>query len=85
MEIAQQHPGSIDIAISDVVMPELSGPQFVERLQRARPGVRVLFVSGYTDDEVMTRGVLTGETAFLQKPFTPEQLLKTIREVVARA
>ena len=64
-------------------MPELSGPEFVERLRRKRPGARVLFVSGYSDDEVMRRGVLAGEKAFLQKPFTPEQLLQKIREVMS--
>jgi signal transduction histidine kinase/ActR/RegA family two-component response regulator len=83
LEIARNHAGRIDLAISDVVMPELSGPEFVERLRRKRPGVRVLFVSGYTDDEVMRRGVLAGETAFLQKPFAPEQLLQKIREVMS--
>ena len=83
MEIARDYPGGIDIAISDVVMPELSGPEFVEQLHCARPDVRVLFVSGYTDDEVMRRGVLAGETAFLQKPFAPEQLLQKIRDVLA--
>jgi signal transduction histidine kinase/CheY-like chemotaxis protein len=81
LEIAEDHPGEIDLAITDVVMPELSGPEFVERLRRARPNVRVLFVSGYTDDEVMKRGVLAGETAFLQKPFAPDQLLAKVREV----
>ena len=83
LEIARDHGGPIDLAISDVVMPGLSGPDFVRELKRSRPDVRVLFVSGYTDDEVMKRGVLAGETAFLQKPFAPEQLLDKIREVVA--
>jgi two-component system cell cycle sensor histidine kinase/response regulator CckA len=83
LEIAGDHPGRIDVVISDVVMPDVSGPEFVERLLRARPEVRVLFVSGYTDDEVMKRGVLRGETAFLQKPFAPDQLLQKVREVVA--
>jgi len=83
LEIAREHVGPIDLAISDVVMPELSGPDFVHELKRARPDVRVLFVSGYTDDEVVKRGVLAGETAFLQKPFAPAQLLEKIREVVA--
>jgi CheY-like chemotaxis protein len=83
LEIAKDHPGGIDLTISDVVMPDLSGPEFVERLRRARPEVKVLFVSGYTDDEVMKRGVLAGETAFLQKPFAPEHLLQKIREVWA--
>ncbi len=83
LEIARNHAGRIDIVISDVVMPELSGPEFVERLRRKRPEVRVLFVSGYADDEVMRRGVLAGETPFLQKPFAPEQLLQKIHEVMS--
>jgi DNA-binding NarL/FixJ family response regulator len=64
-------------------MPGMSGPEFVEQLRRKRPDVRVLYVSGYTDDEVVKRGVLAGETAFLQKPFAPEQLLQKIRDVWA--
>jgi len=63
----------------------MSGPQFVEELRRVRPTVRVLFVSGYTDDEVVRRGVLEGETAFLQKPFTPDQLLEKVRLVASGA
>jgi signal transduction histidine kinase/CheY-like chemotaxis protein len=84
LEIANAHSGKIDLTISDVVMPELSGPEFVEQLRRVRPAVEVLFVSGYTDDEVMKRGVLRGETAFLQKPFAPDQLLAKVREVRGR-
>jgi len=83
LEIARDHQGRIDLAISDVVMPELSGPEFVDQLRRARPEVQVLFVSGYTDDEVVRRGVLAGATAFLPKPFAPNQLLDKIREVEA--
>jgi CheY-like chemotaxis protein len=85
LEIARNHAGRIDIVISDVVMPDLSGPDFVARLHRNRPEARVLYVSGYTDDEVMRRGVLAGEKAFLQKPFTPEQLLQKIREVMSES
>jgi signal transduction histidine kinase/ActR/RegA family two-component response regulator len=83
LEIAHDHSGRIDLAVSDVVMPGMSGPEFVEQLRRKRPDVRVLYVSGYTDDEVVKRGVLAGETAFLQKPFAPEQLLQKIRDVWA--
>jgi two-component system, cell cycle sensor histidine kinase and response regulator CckA len=82
LEIAREYAGHIDITISDVVMPGQSGPQFVDQLKLARPNVKVLFVSGYTDDEVMKRGVLTGETAFLQKPFGPDQLLEKVRSVL---
>jgi signal transduction histidine kinase/ActR/RegA family two-component response regulator len=82
LEIAHEQRGRIDVAISDVVMPGISGPDFVAELRRGRPEVRVLFVSGYTDDEIMKRGVLAGEMAFLQKPFAPDQLLEKVREVL---
>jgi DNA-binding NtrC family response regulator len=54
----------------------------VEKVLEARPGIRVLFMSGYTDDEVMRRGVIDGQTAFLQKPFTPDLLAHKVREVL---
>jgi len=53
-----------------------------EKVLEARPDIRVLFMSGYTDDEVMRRGVIDGQTAFLQKPFTPDLLAHKIREVL---
>ena len=60
-------------------------PIFVEKLLEVRPGIASLLVSGYTDDEVLRRGVLQGDTAFLQKPFTPDQLARKVREVLDRA
>ena len=81
LELAAEHRGRIDLVISDVVMPEMNGPDFIARLRQMRKDVDVLFVSGYTDDEVMKRGVLKGETQFLQKPFAPDQLLAKVREI----
>jgi two-component system cell cycle sensor histidine kinase/response regulator CckA len=79
-------PGTpIDAVISDVVMSGMNGRQLVERLLESRPGIGVLLMSGYTDDDVLRRGVLHGETAFLQKPFTPDQLLRKVRVVLDRA
>ena len=85
LELARDHPGPIDLMATDVVMPGLSGRELLDAVRSARPGVRVLFMSGYTDDEVMKRGVLEGETPFLQKPFSPQQLVNKIREILIEA
>ena len=61
----------IDVVITDVVMPGMNGRELVEKLLEMRPGIASLLMSGYTDDDVLRRGVLQGDTAFLQKPFTP--------------
>jgi signal transduction histidine kinase len=82
LRIVAEYPGRIDLIATDVVMPEMNGSQLVERVLEARPGIRVLFMSGYTDDEVMRRGVIDGQTAFLQKPFTPDLLAHKVREVL---
>ena len=82
LRIVADHQGPIDLIATDVVMPEMNGSQLVERVLEARPDIRVLFMSGYTDDEVMRRGVIDGQTAFLQKPFTPDLLAQKIREVL---
>jgi signal transduction histidine kinase len=82
LKIVAEHSGTIDLVVTDVVMPEMNGSQLVGRVLEARPGIRVLFMSGYTDDEVMRRGVIDGQTAFLQKPFTPDLLAHKVREVL---
>ncbi len=82
LKIVAQHKGPIDLIATDVVMPEMNGSQLVEKVLEARPTIRVLFMSGYTDDEVMRRGVIDGQTAFLQKPFTPDLLAHKVREVL---
>jgi CheY-like chemotaxis protein len=82
LRIVADHRGPIDLIATDVVMPEMNGSQLVEKVLEARPDIRVLFMSGYTDDEVMRRGVIDGQTAFLQKPFTPDLLAHKIREVL---
>jgi signal transduction histidine kinase/FixJ family two-component response regulator len=82
LRIVAEHGGPIHMIATDVVMPEMNGSQLVARVLDARPGIRVLFMSGYTDDEVMRRGVIDGQTAFLQKPFTPDLLAHKVREVL---
>ena len=73
---------TIHLVVTDVVMPGVGGPELASRLEAARPGIRVLFMSGYTDSAVVNHGLLSPATAFLQKPFTPGVLLRKVREVL---
>jgi PAS domain S-box-containing protein len=84
VQVAERHAGSIDLVVSDVVMPHLGGRQLVERLVAVRPGMKVLFLSGYTDYAVVRHGVLEADHAFLQKPFTPTALAQKVRDVLGQ-
>jgi CheY-like chemotaxis protein len=74
---------AIDLLLSDVVMPEMSGRVLADRIEQIRPGIKVLFVSGYTDDAVLDHGVTSAEICFLQKPFSLSDLDLKIREALA--
>jgi signal transduction histidine kinase/ActR/RegA family two-component response regulator len=80
--IAQQHPGAIDLLLTDVVMPGTSGNRLSEALTRLCPSLKTLYMSGYTDDAIVHHGVLEPETPFLQKPFRNDALLRKVREVL---
>jgi PAS domain S-box-containing protein len=83
IELAKAHQGDIHLLITDVVMPGLGGRELAERLARRRPGLRILFISGYTDDSILHHGVLDGDTAFMNKPFAPHTLLRKVREILS--
>jgi PAS domain S-box-containing protein len=84
LEIAAAHKGKIQLLITDVVMPRLSGRELAARLAATRPDLKVLYISGYTDDSVFRHGVLEGGMAFLQKPFNLKALASKIREILER-
>lgn len=79
----QEYEGPLDLLITDVVMPGMRGWEVTERISRVRPGVKVLYISGYADDLVHGRKANLEGAAFLQKPFTPDALVKKVREVLA--
>jgi two-component system, cell cycle sensor histidine kinase and response regulator CckA len=79
---SEKHPGTIHLLLSDVVMPQVSGPELAKRLASVRPDMKVLCMSGYTDDSIVRHGVLEAQIAFLQKPITPEALTRKVREVL---
>jgi two-component system cell cycle sensor histidine kinase/response regulator CckA len=75
---------AIDVLLTDVVMPGASGPELTSRVIAGRPGLRVIYMSGYTEDAIVRHGVLEPGVAFLHKPFTSETLGRKISEVVDR-
>jgi PAS domain S-box-containing protein len=83
--ISEQHSGEIHLLLTDVVMPRMNGQQLAKRLQPVRPAMKVLFMSGYTDNAVVHQGVVAADAAFLQKPITPNALLRKTREVLDAA
>jgi two-component system CheB/CheR fusion protein len=81
LDACGSHPGKIDLLLSDVVMPELGGRDLAERILAMRPDIKVLFMSGHTQDVILKEGVKAG-TPFLQKPFAPTELAHKVREVL---
>ena len=80
IHLAETYNGEIHLLLSDVVMPGLSGKDVAKAVCERRPDIRVLFISGYTANAIVHHGVLERETAFLQKPFSPDDLLKIVRK-----
>lgn len=84
LRIAAEEVGEIDLVLTDVEMPTLGGRGMVDELHELTPGMRVLFMSGYTDNEILRRGIRTSNSEFLQKPFTAETLCAAVRSVLEK-
>jgi CheY-like chemotaxis protein len=82
LALAKSHPSPIHVLVSDVVMPGMSGHRLAGDVETVQPGIKTLFISGYADDTVLRYGILSSETAFLQKPFTIEALPLKVRQVL---
>jgi two-component system, cell cycle sensor histidine kinase and response regulator CckA len=82
LEVGRQFQGKIDLVLTDIVMPGMSGGELVQQLQRVKPEIRILYMSGYTKYTVVSPGSLQSVDAFIWKPFTPAELLQKVREVL---
>ena len=82
LQISERHTEPIHLLLTDVVLPRMSGRKVAELLAPLRPDMKVLYMSGYTDDAIVRSGVLEATAAFLQKPFTPATLARKVREVL---
>ncbi len=85
IETAERYSGPIDLLLTDVVMPDRGGRELADAIRARRPGLRVVYMSGYTDDAVVRHGIETSTDAFLQKPFSPSLLSRKLRSVLDEA
>jgi CheY-like chemotaxis protein len=85
LRICEEHDAPIHLLLSDVVLPKVGGRRAAERISALRPQIKLLFMSGYTDEAMMQHGILDAQAAYLQKPLTPESLTRRVRQVLGPA
>jgi CheY-like chemotaxis protein len=82
LDLLEKHTGPIHLVITDVMMPDIDGPELVRRLSATRPDIQTLFMSGYMDDALGEQGVLPATVNFIQKPFSPRAIAQKVREIL---
>lgn len=82
LALSERHQGPIHLLVADVVMPLMSGPELVDRLIVSRRNLKILYISGHPEEAIIRHGVLEAGVPFLPKPFTPENLVRKVREVL---
>ncbi len=80
--VVEKYGARINLLVTDVVLPRMNGPELVERVRTSRPDIKVLFMSGYTDEAIIQHGILDSGVTFLQKPITPDTLTRNVREAL---
>ncbi|MFN7995586.1 MAG: response regulator [Bryobacteraceae bacterium] len=85
LAVAERHPESIELMVTDVVMPSMNGPELAQRMRAVRPKAQVMFMSGYSEDVIAHHGALDAGIAYLPKPFTPAGLIQKVQEVLVGA
>ena len=85
LELSQLHAGEIRLVITDVVMPQIGGIELARKILILRPEIKVLYVSGYSENDMSEQGILSSELEFLEKPFTPQALTRKVRELLKPA
>jgi CheY-like chemotaxis protein len=83
LRISEKHPGPLHLLVTDVVMPEMSGRDLSRHIRAQRPGLPILYISGYTDDELLRRGILETGAQLLRKPFLPAELARVVKQLVS--
>jgi len=84
LNLCEQYGRTIHLMLTDVVMPQMSGRELAEQMAIFKPEIKVLYMSGYTDDAILRHGTLDADLAFIQKPFSPDALVRKVRDVIDR-
>jgi DNA-binding NtrC family response regulator len=84
LRLFEQQPDAIDLLLTDVVMPEMSGRDLAQQMRATRPTIRVVYMSGYTGEAISKHGILDPSANFLQKPFTRDRLLQCVSAALAK-